>query len=383
MKKILTNTLISLLIVGCGNADQPDLGEMSLEEQTFLLKEKKEQFKMLSDEIIELERLLASAGQTTNYERIPVVTTVEAQKGDFQHFVEVQGVVMAEDLVQVTAEIPGRIKQLLIKEGDRVSKGQKIALLDLESLNKQLEELQTALELAQTVFEKQKRLWEQNIGSEIQFLEAENGVERLKKSIATLEFQINKGNVLAPKGGVIEQVFIQTGEMAGSGIPIAHILDDSRLKVEGNVPETLLKSVAVGDEVEVEFPILEEKVKGVILQIGRVIDPSNRTFKIEIDIPKQKWLKPNLLAFILINDYSELEVLKVPLDLVQQDVSGDRYIMVMEKQGNEYLAVKRIVETGPSSGGEVVIRTGINASEFLIDEGARNLIDGQKITLVD
>jgi membrane fusion protein (multidrug efflux system) len=171
--------------------------------------------------------------------------------------------------------------------------------------------------------------------------------------------------------------------MAGSGIPIAHILDDSRLKVEGNVPETLLKSVAVGDEVEVEFPILEEKVKGVILQIGRVIDPSNRTFKIEIDIPKQKWLKPNLLAFILINDYSELEVLKVPLDLVQQDVSGDRYIMVMEKQGNEYLAVKRIVETGPSSGGEVVIRTGINASEFLIDEGARNLIDGQKITLVD
>lgn len=383
MKKILTNTLISLLIVGCGNADQPDLGEMSLEEQTFLLKEKKEQFKMLSDEIIELERLLASAGQTTNYERIPVVTTVEAQKGDFQHFVEVQGVVMAEDLVQVTAEIPGRIKQLLIKEGDRVSKGQKIALLDLESLNKQLEELQTALELAQTVFEKQKRLWEQNIGSEIQFLEAENGVERLKKSIATLEFQINKGNVLAPKGGVIEQVFIQTGEMAGSGIPIAHILDDSRLKVEGNVPETLLKSVAVGDEVEVEFPILEEKVKGVILQIGRVIDPSNRTFKIEIDIPKQKWLKPNLLAFILINDYSELEVLKVPLDLVQQDVSGDRYIMVMEKQGNEYLAVKRIVEIGPSSGGEVVIRTGINASEFLIDEGARNLIDGQKITLVD
>jgi membrane fusion protein (multidrug efflux system) len=383
MKKILTNTLISLLIVGCGNADQPDLGEMSLEEQTFLLKEKKEQFKMLSDEIIELERLLASAGQTTNNERIPVVTTVEAQKGDFQHFVEVQGVVMAEDLVQVTAEIPGRIKQLLIKEGDRVSKGQKIALLDLESLNKQLEELQTALELAQTVFEKQKRLWEQNIGSEIQFLEAENGVERLKKSIATLEFQINKGNVLAPKGGVIEQVFIQTGEMAGSGIPIAHILDDSRLKVEGNVPETLLKSVAVGDEVEVEFPILEEKVKGVILQIGRVIDPSNRTFKIEIDIPKQKWLKPNLLAFILINDYSELEVLKVPLDLVQQDVSGDRYIMVMEKQGNEYLAVKRIVETGPSSGGEVVIRTGINASEFLIGEGARNLIDGQKITLVD
>lgn len=383
MKKILTNTLISLMIVGCGNADQPHLGEMSLEEQTFLLREKKEQFKMLSDEIIELERLLASAGQTTNNERIPVVTTVEAQKGDFQHFVEVQGVVMAEDLVQVTAEIPGRIKQLLIKEGDRVSKGQKIALLDLESLNKQLEELQTALELAQTVFEKQKRLWEQNIGSEIQFLEAENGVERLKKSIATLEFQINKGNVLAPKGGVIEQVFIQTGEMAGSGIPIAHILDDSQLKVEGNVPETLLKAVAVGDKVEIEFPILEESVQGVIRQIGRVIDPSNRTFKIEIDIPKQKWLKPNLLAFILINDYSELEVLKVPLDLVQQDVSGDRYIMVMEKQGNEYLAVKRIVETGPSSGGEVVIRTGINASEFLIDEGARNLIDGQKITLED
>jgi RND family efflux transporter MFP subunit len=327
--------------------------------------------------------VLASNGQTTGNERIPVVTAVEAQIGDFKHFVEVQGVVIAEDLVQVTSEIPGRIKQLFIKEGDRVTKGQKIAALDLESLGKQLDELQTALELAQTVYDKQKRLWEQNIGSEIQFLEAENGVERLKKSIATLEFQISKGIIFAPRGGVIEQVLLQTGEMAGGGMPIVQILDDNQLKVEGNVPETLLKSVGVGDEVEVEFPILEEKVKGVIRQIGRVIDPSNRTFKIEIDIPNQKWLKPNLLAFILINDYSELDVLKVPLDLVQQDVSGDRYIMVMEEKGGSHLAVKRVVETGPAFGGEIVVRSGINASEMLIKEGARSLIDGQKITLVD
>lgn len=383
MKEIFTYALLSLLLVGCGNSAQTDVKDMSIEEQASLLKEKKNQLKVLSDEITELESVLASNGQTTGNERIPVVTAVEAQIGDFKHFVEVQGVVIAEDLVQVTSEIPGRIKQLFIKEGDRVTKGQKIAALDLESLGKQLDELQTALELAQTVYDKQKRLWEQNIGSEIQFLEAENGVERLKKSIATLEFQISKGIIFAPRGGVIEQVLLQTGEMAGGGMPIVQILDDNQLKVEGNVPETLLKSVGVGDEVEVEFPILEEKVKGVIRQIGRVIDPSNRTFKIEIDIPNQKWLKPNLLAFILINDYSELEVLKVPLDLVQQDVSGDRYIMVMEEKGGSHLAVKRVVETGPAFGGEIVVRSGINASEMLIKEGARSLIDGQKITLVD
>lgn len=383
MKEIFTYALLSLLLVGCGNSVQTDVKDMSIEEQASLLKEKKNQLKVLSDEITELESVLASNGQTTGNERIPVVTAVEAQIGDFKHFVEVQGVVIAEDLVQVTSEIPGRIKQLFIKEGDRVTKGQKIAALDLESLGKQLDELQTALELAQTVYDKQKRLWEQNIGSEIQFLEAENGVERLKKSIATLEFQISKGIIFAPRGGVIEQVLLQTGEMAGGGMPIVQILDDNQLKVEGNVPETLLKSVGVGDEVEVEFPILEEKVKGVIRQIGRVIDPSNRTFKIEIDIPNQKWLKPNLLAFILINDYSELNVLKVPLDLVQQDVSGDRYIMVMEEKGGSHLAVKRVVETGPAFGGEIVVRSGINASEMLIKEGARSLIDGQKITLVD
>ncbi len=383
MKEIFTYALLSLLLVGCGNSVQTDVKDMSIEEQASLLKEKKNQLKVLSDEITELESVLASNGQTTGNERIPVVTAVEAQIGDFKHFVEVQGVVIAEDLVQVTSEIPGRIKQLFIKEGDRVTKGQKIAALDLESLGKQLDELQTALELAQTVYDKQKRLWEQNIGSEIQFLEAENGVERLKKSIATLEFQISKGIIFAPRGGVIEQVLLQTGEMAGGGMPIVQILDDNQLKVEGNVPETLLKSVGIGDEVEVEFPILEEKVKGVIRQIGRVIDPSNRTFKIEIDIPNQKWLKPNLLAFIMINDYSELEVLKVPLDLVQQDVSGDRYIMVMEEKGGSHLAVKRVVETGPAFGGEIVVRSGINASEMLIKEGARSLIDGQKITLVD
>ena len=383
MKEIFTYALLSLLLVGCGNSVQTDVKDMSIEEQASLLKEKKNQLKVLSDEITELESVLASNGQTTGNERIPVVTAVEAQIGDFKHFVEVQGVVIAEDLVQVTSEIPGRIKQLFIKEGDRVTKGQKIAALDLESLGKQLDELQTALELAQTVYDKQKRLWEQNIGSEIQFLEAENGVERLKKSIATLEFQISKGIIFAPRGGVIEQVLLQTGEMAGGGMPIVQILDDNQLKVEGNVPETLLKSVGIGDEVEVEFPILEEKVKGVIRQIGRVIDPSNRTFKIEIDIPNQEWLKPNLLAFILINDYSELDVLKVPLDLVQQDVSGDRYIMVMEEKGGSHLAVKRVVETGPAFGGEIVVRSGINASEMLIKEGARSLIDGQKITLVD
>ncbi len=383
MKKIFSYALCSLLAVGCGDANQPSLTDMSIDEQTSLLKEKKNQLKVLSDEITALESLLASQGQTAGNERIPVVTTVNANIGDFKHYVEVQGVVMADDLIQITSEIPGRIKQLLIKEGDRVKRGQKIASLDLESLSKQLEELQTALELAHTVYEKQKRLWEQNIGSEIQFLESENAVNRLEKSISTLEFQISKGLVFAPRAGVIENVFLQTGEMAGGGMPIAQILDDSKLRVEGNVPETLLKAVAVGDQVEVEFPILEETVKGVVRQIGRVIDPSNRTFKIEIDIPNQKWLKPNLLAFIMINDYSEQEVLKVPLDLVQQDVSGDKYIMVIAEKGDDRLAVKKVVETGPSFGGEIVVRSGINASEILIQEGARNLIDGQKIALVD
>jgi len=383
MKKIFSYVLCSLLAVGCGDANQPAIADMNIEEQSSFLKEKKNQLKVLSDEIAEIEAQLAAKGQTSGNERIPVVTTVEAEVGDFNHYVEIQGVVMADDLVQITSEIPGRVKQLYIVEGDRVKKGQKIASLDLESLNKQLEELQTALELARTVYEKQKRLWEQKIGSEIQFLEAENGVHRLEKSISTLEFQISKGVVFAPKGGVIEDVFLQTGEMAGGGMPIAQILDDSKLRVEGNVPETLLKAVAVGDQVEVEFPILEEKVNGVIRQIGRVIDPSNRTFKVEIDIPNQKWLKPNLLAFIMINDYTEQDVLKVPLDLVQQDVSGDRYIMVIAEKGGEHLAVKKVVKTGPSFGGEIIVRSGINASEILIDEGARNLIDGQKIALVD
>jgi biotin carboxyl carrier protein len=141
MKEIFTYALLSLLLVGCGNSVQTDVKDMSIEEQASLLKEKKNQLKVLSDEITELESVLASNGQTTGNERIPVVTAVEAQIGDFKHFVEVQGVVIAEDLVQVTSEIPGRIKQLFIKEGDRVTKGQKIAALDLESLGKQLDEL--------------------------------------------------------------------------------------------------------------------------------------------------------------------------------------------------------------------------------------------------
>lgn len=366
-----------LLAVGCQpTADTGASIPEDLAGKQAFLREKKSELQQLTQLIATVESQLDSLDPNRRIDEGELVTTVPVERKDFQHFVEIQGAVQADNLVDVTSEAAGRIVKLTVKEGDAVRSGQLIAELDLEQINKQIAELEKSLELAKTVYERQSRLWEQNIGSEIQYLEAKNSKERLEKSLETLQFQLEKSKVYAPASGVVDREVLQSGEMAMPGAPIVQILNTRKLKVVVDVPENYLRAVSVGDRVTVKFPALEQEQKARVSLIGRTVDPANRTFKVEANVSSiNGLLKPNLLAVMLINDYEEPDVVTVPLETVQQEVGGKDYVFVATSDGETKRAEKVYVTTGRSYENEIVITEGLQGGEELIMEGARGLVD--------
>ena len=263
-----------------------------------------------------------------------------------------------------------------IKEGDNIRKGQLIAKIDMESLDKQKAELEKSLELANEVFIRQERLWSQKIGSEIQFLQAKNSKERIEKSLETLSFQQTKSNIYAPISGIAHQVISKAGELANPGMPIIQILNTSKVKVVSDVPESYLAAVKKGDKVSIQFPALDKEINSRVSLIGKTIDPSNRTFKVEVNLNNSSGIyKPNLLALMSINDLTVKDAITVPISVVQQSTVGDSYVYVVE--GNK--AKQMVVSIGESYEGAVVITEGLTGEETLIVDGARFVNEGEEV----
>ncbi|MDX1666031.1 MAG: efflux RND transporter periplasmic adaptor subunit [Saprospiraceae bacterium] len=351
-----------------------------LEAKRALLQEKMDQLRSLSREISQLEAEIAELNPQKKDRPRRLVTTRHLQREHFERFVEVQGAVKADDLVDVSPEVTGRLLSLKVKEGDPVKKNQLVAELDLEQLSKQIAELETSLDLARTVFERQSRLWEKNIGSEMQYLEAKNNKERLEKSLETLRFQLSKSKVYAPISGVVETKILQPGELAAAGAPIIKILNTRRFVVEADVPENYLRDVRYGQTVTIEFPALESEQQGRIGLVGHTIHPDNRTFNIEVEVTNRKGLlKPNLLAGVFIKEYEKENAIVVPLEIVQQEVDGKDYLFIKDETEDGPIARKVYIRTGQSYEGSVVVEEGLDGDEEIIVEGARGLADQERI----
>lgn len=383
MKHLFSFLAIALLLVACNPAAEEVPAD--LEGKKAYLQEKKAELNKLTLEIAQLESEISSEDPTFGVKKARLVTTTPVERSDFEHYVEIQGSIEADDMVDVTSETAGRILSLKVKEGDAVRQGQLIAELDLEALKKQIAELETSLDLANTVYERQKRLWDQNIGSEMQYLEAKNNKERLEKSLETLQYNLGKSKVYAPISGVVENEVLQSGELAAPGAPIVQILNTNRLKAKASVPENYLKAVERGAKVKVSVPALDWETEARITQIGRVIDPSNRTFEVEVALSDpQRRLKPNLLAYVHFKDYEETEVITIPLDQVQEEVGGKKYVFVADQSGEEAVARKVYVKIGRTNNeGKVVITDGLEGDEVLIMEGARGLVDNDLIDITN
>jgi membrane fusion protein, multidrug efflux system len=377
---IPTSILLALLLSACQSQEETNEIPEKLEDKRALLKGKRKELSQLTELVEKLEKAVAKQDPSMIAENRPVVTTASVERTDFKHFVEIQASVEADDYVNAASEVAGRITKLTVEEGDNVRRGQLIVELDLEQLKKQMAELEKSLELASTVYERQKRLWDQNIGSEIQYLEAKNNKERIEKSIETLEYQMSKAKVYAPASGVVETVFLQTGELASPGMPIIEILNPRKLKAVADLPENYLRAVKKGQTVTVGFPALDLEQQARITLIGRTIDPANRTFKVEAALSKTSSLiKPNLLAVMYIQDKQIDDVVTVPLEMVQQEVGGKDYVYVIGEGEDGPLARKVYVKTGKSYEGNIVIQEGLEGGETLIMEGARGLAENEPV----
>jgi len=376
-----------LILMSCQDQKRkssPDYENMDLVSLKKLMNEKMAEQTQLTHQIDSIQQRIEELDPSADNKRMSRVTAFTVKDTVFLHYYTVQGLLDAQEKIGINADVNGRIVRLNIEEGDYVGKGDLVAELDMDQLAKQRDELLTGYELAKQVYERQKRLWDQNIGSELQYLQAKNEMERMEKSLETLDYQQSKGQILAPVAGVVDEVFIKEGEIAMPGSPIATILDVRQLKVVADVPENHLGTVSRGDEVDVHFPSLQLDVKGRVILIGSKIDQANRTFKVEVRVPKASpHLKPNLLAEVSINDEKIEDVVTVPINLVQQEINGREFLMIVDKSGSQPVARKTYITRGSSNQRRVVVSSGLNPGDVVIDRGSKSITEGQIIQVVE
>ncbi len=378
LNQIIATLLILFVAFACEKADKAAKKKEELAELKSQQHELKEEITKLEEEISKLDPEFAKQNR-----KATLVTTVPVTSGKFTHMVEVSGSVKSKKNVILSTQSVGAILSVNVIEGDFVKAGQLIARQDNQILQKQLAQLETQHELAAEVFRKQANLWEKQIGTEIQYLEAKNNKESLEQQIANVKAQISKTYVKAPFNGTIENVFVNEGEMAMGGTRIAQIVNHSGLYVSADVSESYVNSFKKGDSVIIEFPAINETIKSRISAIGQVIDLQNRTFSVEVQLPKIDFkVKPNLIAVLKIKDFEENNTSIVPTNLIQQDMSGE-YVFITENSGEQVVAKKAHIKSGMTYKNNTMIISGLKGGEDLIKDGFKEVIDGTPLKIVD
>ncbi|MGB5237522.1 MAG: efflux RND transporter periplasmic adaptor subunit [Flavobacteriaceae bacterium] len=388
MKNIILLIALSLILAGCQNGPDKSIESLIGEGNIEAIKSKKqeisEQQKILNSEI----RMLDSAINAMDKDaKILLVTTVKANTESFKHYLDLQGDVKTRQNVLIYPEMAGTLLKIYVEEGQSVSKGQILAKIDDGGMNSQLDQLKAQAALAKTTFERQKRLWDQNIGSEIQYLQAETNYQALENSVKQNESQLAKSTIRAPFSGIIDNVMLDQGTVVspGTGVAIFRIVNLSEMYIEVNVPESYLEGVTPGKDVKVYFPVLRDSVFTKIRQTGNFINPANRSFRIEIPVPNSKGnIKPNLTARVSINDYMNSNAILIPQSVISENSAGQQYIYtaIDSDDENKAVAKKQIISTGRTSGDLVEVLEGIEVGDLIIKEGARNVRESQTVRII-
>lgn len=356
---------ILVLAASCGPKDEISIKKEELAKMKSEAASLRTSIETLEKEIAVLDPEFAKENRKSI-----LISTTNVEKIHFEHFVEVTGSVLSKKNVSISGEVLGRIQEITAVEGMRVTKGQILAKIDAETILRNIDEVEKQLELANILFEKQDRLWKQQIGTEIQYLEAKNRKESLQTNLATLKSQQSKTLVRAPFNGTVETVQVRLGELVQPGVPMFQFVGDSDLFIEADVSEKYVGLIQRGDSVEVSFPSVEKDLKARITTVGAIINPNNRTFKIEIAVPSLDFLKPNMISVIKIKDYENKTAVTVPNYLILQDNKGD-YVFTVD----ESLSKKRYIKRGKTYKEVTEVLEGLTGSEVLIDKGFREVGD--------
>jgi membrane fusion protein (multidrug efflux system) len=371
ISKLLPLTLVVLFAIGCASDESVEAKKAELDKLRTEASEIQASILELEAEIASLDPEYAKQNQKSI-----LITTAQAKKAEFEHFVEVTGSVLSKKNVIISAETGGRILEVPAIEGMRMTKGQVLARIDAESIQRNIEELETNLDLAKTLFEKQKRLWEQEIGTEVQFLEAKNRKEGLERSLASLKTQLNKSMVVAPFNGTVESVQIRLGELVQPGTPMFQFVGESDLFIEADISESYVGVLSKGDSVDVSFPSIGKELKTQVSSVGAIINPNNRTFKVEVFLPNIPQVKPNMITVLKIQDYENPSSVIVPSYLILSDSKGD-YIYIVDGE----IAKKRYIKRGRTFNNETEILEGLEGNETLVDKGFREVGDNFKVNI--
>ncbi|RCH55213.1 efflux RND transporter periplasmic adaptor subunit [Mucilaginibacter hurinus] len=327
----------------------------------------------LSDKIAKLQ---AEIGPTDSAQ-VMDVTVYAVEPGKFSNYVEIQGRIDAQDNVIAYPQAPGVITNIYVKTGQRVSKGQTLVQLDNSVLRQQIAQAESQVALMRQLYNRQKNLWDQKIGTEVQFLQAQTNLQSAEKSLSALRQQSNQFRIISPINGTVDQMDLKLGQAASPGQTGVHVVNDAILKVKANVPESYAASVATGNSVKVVVPDVGDSVVTKVSFAGKAIDAASRSFPVEVKLPSRNSFRPNMTAVLKIADYTKTNALAIPIKAVQKSETGD-YIFVNANG----IAKQVVIKTGNISNGRVEVVSGLSAGQQVIVEGATDLEDGDKVKVM-
>jgi RND family efflux transporter MFP subunit len=384
MKKLIYTLCLTAFVVACSEdqlASTEDL--IAAKDLKGLKTQKEKKIKILNSLKVELSQINAAISDFDPSEKLVLISMIEIKPEKFDHFVEIQANIKTRQNVLLYPEFTGSLKKIYVKEGQRVKKGSLLAQIDDAGLKNQLEQLQIQVELSKTTYDRIQRLWKENIGSEMQLLQAKANYEAQLKSIEQLKKQLQRTQILAPFSGTIDEIVANTGANLIPGkTPVMRIVNLKEMYTEANVPERYLSQIKVGTAATVNIPMLNREYSTSIRQTGNFINPNNRSFRVETSLPnRDEMIIPNLTCKLKINDYTNPEALMVPLRVIREDASGKKYIFKLKSDGKKqvYLTEQVFIQLGKKGLDKIEVLDGIQAGDLIVDEGAIIVENNQRV----
>ncbi|TVR42312.1 MAG: efflux RND transporter periplasmic adaptor subunit [Bacteroidia bacterium] len=380
---LLTMAIMSIFFVACGDRqsekeeDHPDVIRRQITEY-------RKEINELTVKVNEMERSLIARGEQMARNVQTPVSVDTITPGLFQNFFRVSGTVEAVNTAVISPETSGHVTQIYVNKGDQVSRGQIVARLSTDVLEGNVEEVKTSLRLAETVYERQKRLWAQEIGSEIQYLEARNNVESLRSRLATLQSQLEMSVLRSPIAGYVDETNIKEGELAMPGTPIMKVINLDELYINSDVSEANLSFVERGKMVTLRFPAFPDEIMETpIHRIGHVINPENRSFRMQLRIANQdERFKPNMMANVSIATFGVEDAVVIPSMLIGFDTQG-HYVYTAGERNGIMVAHKTYIERGPDAEGKTQVKSGLAPGDKLIVRGHHRVSNGDPIRIIE
>lgn len=372
---ILATVVLAGFLAACGGSNSADAKKAQLEKLKTQQAEITAQIATLEDEILAM-------GDSLNKEedRSKVIALTPVIKQNFIHAIDVQGRVDGDENITYSAKVPSSVTKINVKVGQRVSRGQILAELDTKVSKAQLEGLKKQYELANTVYEKRKELWDQKVGSEIEYLQAKNNKEALEKQMETAKESLDMYYIKSDFSGTVDKVTIKVGQNVGPGMACVTVVNPDALKIKADLSEAYSNLAKAGDAVSITFPDIQKTITAKVSYSSKSIDPMTRTFNVEINLPSNNDLHPNMVAEVKIIDYTKPNAIVVPINSIQQ-IDGKEIVFIAVKQGDKLIAKKITVTAGKQYNGLSEILSGLNEGDNVISIGFQDLTDGQSVKL--